>query len=87
MTRKQGKTKTVRVRVLLPRGAGPWLYVDGEYAQNLSLTRKIAGAFWFPGPEAWETYGREHAWYEAFCYFVRGKYGAKEVEVMIEVPS
>jgi hypothetical protein len=83
----KAKAKTVRVKVRLPRGAGPWLYVDGQFVEGLRIPGAVAKAVQFPGPSAWEAWGRGRAWRDALCYFLRGKYGAKEIAVKIEVPE
>jgi hypothetical protein len=83
----KSKTKTVRVKVRLPRWAGPWLYVDGEYVEGLRIPGAVAKAVQFPGPSAWDKLGKARAWRDALCYFLRGKYGAKEITVKMEVPE
>lgn len=78
--RKVPPVVRLRVRVALPRGAGPWLYINGYYAAgNFGMPERVAVAMGFPRWGQWPTGCAD--WYEALCYWIRGKHGAREITV------
>jgi len=78
--RKVPPVVRLRIRVALPRGAGPWLYVNGEYAAGeFGLPQQAAEALGFPRWGQWPHGCAD--WYESLCYWFRGRYGAREITV------
>ena len=86
------KRKTVRYHVRFRVCAGPWLYVDGEYAAHDSdAARLVADAIGFATETDWPLPPWSHrpsertiAWYTALCYRIRGEFGAKEQIVPVQ---
>jgi len=78
--RKVAPVVRLRIRVALPRGSGPWLYVNGEYAAGeFGQPQRAAEALGFPRWGQWPAGCAD--WYESLCYWFRGRYGAREITV------